>query len=154
MEGLHGSATLKVKMFGTLNTLLSTEAEIPGWKARIQCYQDGEAYKQFANMVYELGTIKSGKSGRIRPAEQARIYASHGHDDIPISFALLCLAVSQPPIRAPAEGFANRQMQLRDMNVKAVRTGFYPQEGGRIPVAGFGDKAQARRKRFSKKIFW
>lgn len=154
IEPVHGSASGKVQMFGTLTHLIGDQPEIPGWKSRIQCYQDGLAIKQFRNLVYEINPVRSGKTGRMRPGEQAKIYASHGHDDIPISVALLCLCVSQPPIDAPAEMIRNEQMIIRDAQVASLKYGFFPNDKIIPPVAGFGENINTSRKRHSKKVFW
>ena len=138
----------KVRAFGTLNTLMSTPAEIEGWNSRIQCYPDGEATKQFGNLVYELGEIKS-RTGRKRPGENIKIYASSGHDDIPVSFALLSLCVGSLPVTAPLATMPKEGMILRDAKVRGIMSGFSPDFA---PVAGFGDKANRSRK--SKKVFW
>lgn len=154
VEPVTGTAGGKVEMFGTLTHLIGDPAEIPGWKSRIQCYQDGIAIKQFRNLVYEINPVKSGKTGRMRPGEQAKIYASRGHDDIPISVALLCKCLSNPPIDAPAEMIPNAHVIARDAQVAALRHGFLPFDRTTPPVTGFGENQKTSRKRHSKKIFW
>lgn len=153
VEGIHGTQTQKVSMFGTLNMLMSTPAEIVGWDSRIQCYQDGEAIKQFRNMIYELGDIKSGKTGRVRKADNVKIYASHGHDDIPISVALLCLCISGAPIVAPLASIPKPYLLHRDAKVSGVKYGFpTSSDKSSTPVAGFGKKGSTTRKHT--KVFW
>jgi hypothetical protein len=147
IEGIHFTAQNKVKMFGTLNTLMSTPAEIEGWNSRIQTYMDGEALRQFSNLVYELSEIKSTKTGAKRTGD-AKIYASHGHDDIPISFALLCNCVANILATAHLSSFGKPALLLRNQKASGIRTGFMPG----TPVAGFGPKKSGNM--YHKKAFW
>lgn len=148
VEPIHFTQSVKVGAFGTLNTLMSTPGEIPGWKSRIQCYQDGEAAKQFGNLVYELGETKS-RTGRKRPGDNIKIYASHGHDDIPVMFALLSLCVGSMAVTAPLATMPKETQIFRDAKIRAMLGGFAMETS---PVAGFGDKTSRARK--SSKIFW
>ncbi len=148
IEGVSFVQATKVKAFGTLTTLMSTPAEIEGWRSRIQCYQDGEAIKQFGNMIYELGEVTS-RTGRKRPGENIKIYAAHGHDDIPVACAMLSACVSSLPVNAPLATMPKTHLLQRDMKVRRAISGFTPEVA---PVVGFGDKETRSRK--SKKIFW
>lgn len=138
----------KVRAFGILNTLMSTPGEIPGWNSRIQCYQDGEAIKQFGNLVYELGETKS-RTGRKRPGDNIKIYASHGHDDIPVAAALLSLCVSTLPVNAPLSTMPKPGLLARDAKVRGVMSGLHT---AIAPMAGFGQRQMTYDR--NKKIFW
>lgn len=154
VEGIHFTQTIKVSSFGTLNTLMSTPGEIAGWNSRIQCYLDGEAIKQFKNMIYEIGLVKSGRTGRVRLADNIKIYASHGHDDIPVSVSLLTMCISNPSITAPIASMPKEQMIARDAKVRGVTRGFYEDPMNSNPVLGFGERDRKGRKGYSKKVFW
>jgi len=154
VEGVHFTQTIKVGAFGTLNTLMSTPGEIAGWESRIQSYVDGEAMKQFRNLIYELGVVKSGRTGRVRLADNIKIYASHGHDDIPVSVALLTMCVSNAAITAPLELMLKPQVMARDAKVRGITHGFYEDPMNRNPVLGFGERDRRGRQRHSKKVFW
>jgi len=138
----------KVKAFGILNTLMSMPGEIPGWDSRIQCYQDGEAIKQFGNLVYELGETKS-RTGRKRPGDNIKIYASHGHDDIPVAAALLCMCISALPVTAPYASMDKEGMLMRDAKVRGLMMGL---PTAMAPVVGFGPRQDDHRR--SSKVFW
>lgn len=154
IEGIQGSQGGKVKMFGTLTHLIGDFPEIEGWKSRIHSYNDGTAIRQFRNLVYELSPVKSGSTGRTRPGEQAKIYASHGHDDIPISVALLCLCISLQVINAPIEIITNQQRIDRDAIVTDLQRGFIRSQSALSSVSGFGNKEDTNRRRYSRKVFW
>lgn len=148
IEGVSFTAELKVKLFGTLNTLMSTQAEIQGWESRIQCYQDGEAITEFKNVVYDLTQTKTS-TGRMRPGEHVRIYAAKGHDDIPISFALACMCVSGIDVNAPLAIMVKPGMEERNAYVHSLASGI-PCE-----VQGFGTKLGSRsNRRRHRKVFW
>lgn len=149
IEGIHFSQANKVQMYGTLNYLMSSPGEIPGWDARIQSYQDGEAVKQFSNLIYELGEVKTRTGGK-RKADNVKIYASHGHDDIPASFALLSNCISNPIISAPVAGMVKPDVRARDMKVMSnIYTGI--PRSNKSAVTGFGKKRTGRK---SRKVFW
>jgi len=148
IEGINFGQQNKVQMFGTLNTLMSTPAEIDGWDARIQSYVDQEAAKQFKNLVYELGTTRTSV-GSTRKSDNVKIYASHGHDDIPMSFALLMLSLSGHMIKAPIATITKEYDQRRMIKQRNMLSGF--SRGPGVGVKGFGQRPGRRR---NKKVFW
>lgn len=94
MEGVNFSGTEKVSMYGTLTLLMSMDAEIKGWKKRIQSYYDEEAKHQYEMMIYEIPLIHSRQTGITHPGTGYKLYAAKGNDDIPDADALACRCIS------------------------------------------------------------